>query len=468
MQVTLALRDGLRRALGGDRGGRDALLDIGLAVATLGKRLLAGRHGLVELGDAALEHRVLDLGVADLLLEAHVGERLLVAGALGGMLVRVELGDGALGLAEGITRGDGCGAKLGDVGGELVELGLGGVKLRRGPIELGGRLGTLAHQGGQAHPHLGELVDHVLALLLQKAHIGVDAAEGVLHASALLAEVTDEQALLLEHRLELLELALLLVKAISGKLELRVGLLAAGGEVVPLALEGTQVVDGQGRGELGKPAGDVVGTLGLVDLALERTKLARDLAGDVLGATQVLVHALELAKRALLAAAMLGDARGLLDELATLLGAALQDGVELALRDDRVGLLAETGVVQDVLDVHQASGRAVDEVLGLTRAIHPARDADLVEVDWQGVIGVVEHEGDLGHADRLSRGGTGEDDVLHGLAAQHARTLLAQDPKDRVRDVGLARAVGTDDHGQAGVEDHVGSVREGLEALERE
>ena len=44
----------------------------------------------------------------------------------------------------------------------------------------------------------------------------------------------------------------------------------------------------------------------------------------------------------------------LLPELASLLGAAREGGVELALADDGVRVLAEAGVVQDVRDVAQA------------------------------------------------------------------------------------------------------------------
>ena len=129
-----------------------------------------------------------------------------------------------------------------------------------------------------------------------------------------------------------------------------------------------------------------MGALCLVDLPLEGLELAVNLTLDHLGARKVVIHRGEFAKAALLAPAVLGDVCRLLDELAALLRAALEDGVKLALADDRVGVLAQAGVVEDVLHVHKARGRAVDEVLGLARAIHPARDAHLGEVDGQRVI----------------------------------------------------------------------------------
>ena len=91
--------------------------------------------------------------------------------------------------------------------------------------------------------------------------------------------------------------------------------------------------------------------LGLVHLTLQGAELARDLALDVLGAGEVVLHCRKLSLRALLALAVLGDARRLLDELAALLGATGQDGVKLSLTDDGVGVLAQARIVQDVRDV---------------------------------------------------------------------------------------------------------------------
>ena len=245
-------------------------------------------------------------------------------------------------------------------------------------------------------------------------------------------------------------------------------LMLAGARRIPALAQAAQVVHGQLDGELGELGVELAGALGLVDLSLERLELTGDLAREHLGAGEVLVHGGELAHAALLAAAVLGDVRGLLDELAALLGAAGEDGVQLALGDDGVGVLAQAGVVQDVLDVHEAAGGAVDEVLGLSRAVHAARDRDLVVVDGKRAVGVVEHQVDFCKPRRASGGGAREDDVLHGLAAQHLCALLAQDPQDGVGHVGLARAVGPHHHGEARVKDHLGLVGKGLEALERE
>ena len=95
----------------------------------------------------------------------------------------------------------------------------------------------------------------------------------------------------------------------------------------------------------------------------------------------MLVHRLNLFERTLLAALVLGDAGSLLDEGTALLGAALQNGVELALADDGMRILTQTRIVQDVLNVHQAARTRVDEVLAFARAIHATGDGDLVKID---------------------------------------------------------------------------------------
>ena len=53
---------------------------------------------------------------------------------------------------------------------------------------------------------------------------------------------------------------------------------------------------------------------------------------------------------------------------------------------------------------------------------------------------VVERQRDLGHRRRAARLGAGEDHVLHRLAAQVLRALLAHAPPDRVDDVATCRS----------------------------
>ena len=316
--------------------------------------------------------------------------------------------------------------------------------------------------------HVGQARHHVVALFLEQAHVGVNATDHILHMSALLAQVAHKQALFFEHDLELLELALFLTQAVLRELQLGGALLRAALQVVPLRLQRTELVDGQHLRKLVRARGQLFVLARAIDLTLQRPQLTGDLLIDVAGTGQVFVHRLDLFERTLLATLVLGDTGGLLNEGTALLGAALQNGIELALADDGMRILAQSRIVQDILDVHQAARARIDEVLTLTRTIHAAGDSHLVKVDGKHMVRVIEHQRDLGDTHRLARRRAREDDVLHGLAAQLLGALLAQDPQNRVGDVRFSRAVGTDDDGQARLKRHMGAVGKRLEPFERE
>ena len=129
-----------------------------------------------------------------------------------------------------------------------------------------------------------------------------------------------------------------------------------------------------GVAQVGLHAGGAAGDLGL---PAQRLELAAQLGGQVGEPVEVVLHPVELAERLLLALAVLEDAGGLLDEGAAVLGAAGEDGVELALADDDVHLAADAGVAEQLLDVEQADLVAVDLVLALAGAVHAAGDRHL-------------------------------------------------------------------------------------------
>ncbi len=220
-----------------------------------------------------------------------------------------------------------------------------------------------------------------------------------------------------------------------------------------------------GVAQVGLDPGRPPGHLGL---PAQRLQLAAQLGGEVGQPVEVGLHPVELAERLLLALAVLEDAGRLLDEGAAVLGAAGEDGVELALAHDDVHLAADAGVAEQLLHVEQAHLVAVDLVLALTGAVHAPGDRHLGVGDRQRAVGVVDGQRHLGAAQGRAAGGAGEDDVLHLAAAQALRALLAEDPGDGVDDVGLARPVGADDGGDAGLQPERRRGREGLEALERQ
>ncbi len=208
--------------------------------------------------------------------------------------------------------------------------------------------------------------------------------------------------------------------------------------------------------------------LGGLGLTLERAQTGAGLALDVKRAVEVVLGAFELQLGAAAALAVLAEAGGLLDQEAAVAGLGVDDRVDAALGDDRVGLLAETGVGEHLDHVHEPTAGAVEPVLALARTVQAAQDRDLAERQRDGAVGVVEHELDLGGAAGLHTAAAAEDHVLHRLPAHRQRGLLAHRPQHGVGDVGLARPVGPDHHGDARAEIEAGAVGEGLEALQRE
>src|SRR5207247_8118418 len=118
------------------------------------------------------------------------------------------------------------------------------------------------------------------------------------------------------------------------------------------------------------------------------------------------------------------------------------------------------GVEEQVADVLEPARRLVEEVLRESGAEDAARDGDLAELGGQDAAVVLEGEVDLGEPEGLAARGAVEDDVFHGVAAELLGALLAHDPADGIRDVGLAAAVGADDAGDAVPEGEGGLVDE--------
>ena len=206
--------------------------------------------------------------------------------------------------------------------------------------------------------------------------------------------------------------------------------------------------------------------LGGLRLALERPQPRARLALDVERAIEVVLRALELELRAPAALAVLAEPGGLLDEQPALARLGGHDRLDAALRDDRVHLLAEAGVGEDLEHVDEPAARAVEAVLALAVAVEAAHDRDLAQRDVDRAVGVVDDDLDLGRRARLHAAAAAEDDVAHRLAADGERRLLAHRPQDGVGDVRLARAVRADDDRDAGAEVELRAVGEGLEALE--
>ena len=139
-------------------------------------------------------------------------------------------------------------------------------------------------------------------------------------------------------------------------------------------------------------------------LLLQRLQLATQLGEHVREAQQILVEPGELALGALLAAPVLRDPRGLLDVLATILRLGEEHLLELALPHHGVQRAADAGLAEQLLHVEQPHDLAVDAVLGLSPERKIVRETS-ISLIGTGILpgGVVDHELDLGHAERGAR-----------------------------------------------------------------
>ncbi len=112
-------------------------------------------------------------------------------------------------------------------------------------------------------------------------------------------------------------------------------------------------------------------------LALERSALLVDFEHDVVDASQVLLRRFELQLRGAPARFVLGDPRGLFDELPPVGRARAEDQPDLSLLDDRVGLGAKARIHQQLVHVAKPADLTVDQVFALAGSIEAPRDFDV-------------------------------------------------------------------------------------------
>ena len=97
--------------------------------------------------------------------------------------------------------------------------------------------------------------------------------------------------------------------------------------------------------------------LGHLGLACQAPDLAAELVADVVDAGEVLARVLQPVLGLLAPLLVLGDAGGLFEEEAQLVGLGLDDARDHALVDDGVGARPEAGAEEEV-DARRGGGRA--------------------------------------------------------------------------------------------------------------
>ena len=81
---------------------------------------------------------------------------------------------------------------------------------------------------------------------------------------------------------------------------------------------------------------------------------------------------------------------------AAVFGGRLQHDIDFALLDDAVGLGGDAGAGEQVANVAEAAGLAIDQIFAFAAAIDAASDVDFGRVERNAAVGVVERERGFG------------------------------------------------------------------------
>ena len=207
----------------------------------------------------------------------------------------------------------------------------------------------------------------------------------------------------------------------------------------------------------------------LARLLLQAFHLAGELADHVLDAGEVGFGRLQPQLGFVAAGMQAGDAGGVFQHAAALLGLGLDDLADLALVHQRRRTRAGRGIGEQDLHVAGAHVAAVDAIDRAGLALDAAGDfQELAVVDRgrRGAIGIVDRHHHFGVVARRAVAGAGEDHRVHVGGAQRFVRGLAHRPAQRLDQVRLAAAVRTDHAGQAGLDHEVGGFNERLETVE--
>ena len=173
--------------------------------------------------------------------------------------------------------------------------------------------------------------------------------------------------------------------------------------IVPFSLQNTYIIDRKTQAELIELSRQILICCRFLRFALKRTQLARNFVHDILDALKMLFHLLNAALAFQLALLVLQNACGLFNKSTTVFGLRLQNGVKITLRNNGIRSCAQTGVVKDVQNIHAARCRPIDQVFAFAAAIHAARNGNFRVIHGKRPIGVIQHQVNLGNANRFTR-----------------------------------------------------------------
>ena len=221
---------------------------------------------------------------------------------------------------------------------------------------------------------------------------------------------------------------------------------------------------GLGLADLG---GDIAVAHRLARLRLERLHLAGELVDDVFEPQQVLLGRAQPQLCLVPARMQAGNAGGLFQHAAALLGLGLDDLADAALMHQRRRARAGRSVGEQDMHVAGAHLAAVDAVGRAVVALDPARHIErlvVVELRRGLASAVVDMHRHFGVVARRAGVGAGEDHVVHVGGAHRLVRGFAHHPAQRLDQIGLAAAVRSDHAGKPRLDQEIGRLDEGLEA----
>ena len=206
--------------------------------------------------------------------------------------------------------------------------------------------------------------------------------------------------------------------------------------------------------------------LRLFRLDAQGLHLEFQLVNFVVDAHKVFICAFQLALRLLLPVAEAGDARSLLKDLPAVGALDGQNLVDLALADDGVSLPAQAGVHEQLVDILEPAGPAVDIVFALPGTVIPAGDRHLTLFHGEQMPGVVQHQRNFSEAQPFAPGGSVKNHIFHLAAPEGSGGLLSHNPADGIGNVGFSRAVRPHNGRNVLAKGQHGFFREGFKALD--
>ena len=156
---------------------------------------------------------------------------------------------------------------------------------------------------------------------------------------------------------------------------------------------------------------------------------------------QILLFILQLPLGGGLPSFKLHNAGGFVKKLSSFFRFSAEDFINLALADDGIAFLADTGIIKKLIHILQSHRRTVHQVFTLPGTVNPPGNGDFIKLDGELVIPVIQCDRHIGIAHGLTDFRTGKYDILHGSAAQLFDALLAQNPADSIRHIAFPAAV---------------------------